>query len=289
MSEPTTVLANTPAPAAPAPVAAEPAAAPPAAPISFGPDEKWKEGLAPELLSDPTIKNVKTLSDAMKMLQHSQRAIGADKIVKPGKNTTDEEWGKIYDALGRPESPDKYDLKVPEGSKIDPEFHKAFKETLHKSGILPSQGQKMMDWYQGEVAKAEKAFADSQAKAQEEAVGSLKKEWGNAFETKIQKANAGLKLILDEAQANEIANDPVLANHPKFIRLAAKLGEMVSEDRNAGDKGAGLPRLHSPEEAQKEINRIMGDKAHPFMNNSNPSAHKQAVADMEKLFAQLHQ
>ncbi len=291
MSEQATTQTTLNSVAPPAAPAAAPAAAASAAPAKqdiplYAGDESWKNSLPDELKNDPTVKITKSVADLAKGYVHASKMIGADKIVKPGPKTTDEEWGKIFDALGRPESPDKYDLKIPEGSQINEDFHKGFKETLHKAGVLPSQGQKMLDWYQGQVAAAQKAQTEAQSKAQEEAIGGLKKEWGQSYDTKIQGAQTGLKMVLDEAQAEAIMNDPVLGNHPQFIRLAAKLGEMVSEDKNAGDRNDGIPRALSPTDAKKEINSIFMDSTHPYNDKNHPN-HKAELEAMQKRFMMM--
>ena len=48
---------------------------------------------------------------------NAQSMIGADKVAIPGKHATDEDWGEVYRRLGRPDTPEGYELvnEVPEG------------------------------------------------------------------------------------------------------------------------------------------------------------------------------
>lgn len=244
-------------------------------------DESWKNSLPEDLRSDPSVKITKTLADLAKGYVHAQKTIGADKFVVPGKNATEEDYLKIFDKLGRPDSPDKYDLQVRKGMKVNEEFFKGFKETLHKSGILPSQAGKLFEWYQGQVANAEVAQQQAEAKRNAESLDGLKKEWGNAFDSKLQDAAVGIKAIMGD-QADAAINDPVLGNHPLFIRLAAKIGEYTKEDSDVSE-GSEPSGRYTPSQASKMIGNILSDPKHPYNDGNHPN-HKSAVEEMMKLF-----
>jgi len=264
--------------------ASDPAAKPaaPSAAISlFEGDEAWKNSLPDDLKADQTVRNVKTIPDVVKMMLHAQKTIGADKIVVPGKHATDEDYAKIFDKLGRPAAPDKYELKIKEGA-APKELIEGFKTAIHGAGLLPSQAQKVFDWMQAESDKANEASLASQKAATEKVTEDLKKELGQAYLPKMVAAEAALKNVIgDDALAKEIIEDPVLGNHPKFLKLALKLGELMKED---SDGSEGRPDgAMTPEGARKRANEIMMDAKSPFMDGTHPN-HALAVQEMQKLF-----
>lgn len=256
---------------------------PVATPLFEG-DESWKNNLPEELRADPTIRITKNVSDLAKGYVHAVKKIGEKGIVKPGDSGTDEDWEKVYDYLGRP-TLDKYDVKTKEGAKVDADFFKGFKEQAHKAGILPKQAQKLMDWHQAEVEKVEKAQAEAYVRTQKEAIEGLKKEWGNAYDAKMQTGITAIRGILGKDVANELFQDKSLGDNPKFIRLLAKLGEITAEDQDEGGT-ASRPGALTPGDAQKEINRVMADPGHPYNVATHPG-HKDAIEELNKLFQQL--
>lgn len=262
--------------------AAAPATPAPAPDPLTGTDEGWKSRIPEELRNKPTFKNLKSEEDAYRMLDHTQSALGAEKIIKPNKHSTDEDWGKIYDALGRPATADKYDLKLPAGVTKDNPLVKAFLDEAHKSGILPKQAQAILDWNnnQAQATKAEQTKAAELAQA--EALKPLKQEYGGAYESKLNGAAKALESVLGAEDAAKIIDNPAIANDPNFIRFAVKLSEMIQEDAPVGEDGKPVGLL-TPKEAQYKANQIMTDMRHPYNDAGHPN-HKAAVAEVSALF-----
>lgn len=245
----------------------------------FEGDESWKNSLSDDLKSDPTVKQLKSVSDAIKMTIHAQKTVGADKIVVPGKHATDEDMAKIYDKLGRPAAPDKYELKTKEG--LDKELIDGFRTAIHGAGLLPSQAQKVYDWMQTQSDKAQEASLTAHKANVEKVTEELKKELGAAYLPKMAAAEAALKSVIgDDALSAEIVNDPILGNHPKFLKLALKLGDLMKEDSDGNEGRAD--GVMTPEEAQKKANNILMDEKSPYRDATHPN-HKLAIEEMLKL------
>ncbi len=284
-----------PAPAAPAapstPATTLGAGKAPAAPSSpavsmTGIDESWRNSLPEDLRNDPSIKITKSVEDLAKGYVHSQKMIGADKIVVPTKLTTDDEWRAIKTKLGLPDTADKYSLKVPEGVPADAPCLKKFNDAAHKIGVLPADALKLLDWYHSESVATQTAASDAAKAAGEAAVSSLKKEFGQAYDGKIKSAVSALEQLMGKDEAAKLIDDPTLGGHPEFIRLAVRLADILAEDTAIGEDGKPTGLL-SPVEAQKRISTIMGDASHPHNLKDHPN-HKVAVQEMTRLFEQLH-
>jgi hypothetical protein len=212
-------------PAAPANPATPPAApAAPAAKPTDPNDTTWKDGLPDDLKNDPTIKNLKDVPAALRMLLNAQKLIGKDKLVIPEPSATDEQWGEVMKKLGLPETVDKYDFKAPEGAT--PEFLKEFKEFAHKNAILPRQAEKFMGWFKERTEKALQEAETQDQHAFNSAVDGLKREWGTAYDRKIAEASGMFKTFTTEEERKEL-RELGFSNHPTVIKLMAKTAEAL--------------------------------------------------------------
>jgi hypothetical protein len=276
---PPTGLITTPAPAA-APVA--PAAVTPPAAIQW--PENWRDGLPADLKDDPSMKVVTDIPNLAKAYVHAQRAIGMEKIVLPGKNATDEEWNQIYRKLGVPEKADDYPLEKPQGTKYTDAEIKSFKEQAHKLGLQPKQAANLLGWLESKNLEAMKAAETAQSNTRAQWLQETKAQFGTAFDSEV----AGVKAVFREfgdPQAKEFLESTGLTDNPHLVRVFAKVAKLLGEDKLRA--GGGDPLMLTPDLAQKEINKIMGDKSSPYWDKGHP-AHGQVVAEMARLQAMKH-
>jgi hypothetical protein len=247
-----------------------------AQPISI--PENWKDSLPDDLKADPSLSSIMDIQSLAKSYVHGQKMIGKDKIIIPDKFATDEDWSKVYQKLGVPESADKYELKA---DGMDEDFVKGFKELAVKNGILPRQADKLFEFYNSHVDKVISDNETENKRVFEESVNGLKKEWGNGYERKLQAASGLFNSIADE-DSKKIFNESGLGNNPVVIKMFAKLAEQMGEDKFVNAESTGSMGM-TPAEAQTKINEIYGNKDHPYYNKSHPS-HKDAINEMTKLF-----
>lgn len=264
---------------------AEPAAATaPAGQPQTNPGEtypEWFSSIPDDLKAEPSLKTFKDVGTLAKSYIHAQKMIGADKIAIPGKFATEDDWGNVYKKLGLPESVDKYEIKHGEQSNLDGEFVKAFKENAFKSGILPHQAQKLVDFFeqqtQADLASMEKAKQDSLEKN----INGLKQEWGAAFEKNVKIAQNVVKKFGDE-NFTKYLDESGLGNDPQVIKLLSKIGASLGEDKFMAE--ADKQYAKTPQELNEEINKVLRDTTHPYYNKEHPN-HKAAVEEIQKLYS----
>ena len=118
-----------------------------------GDNYKYPESLDKEYHGNPTLLkyvNKETgefdSANIMKALIHSSKAIGADKMLVPNNEFTDEQWKDHFKKSGLPEL-DKYEVanNVAEGVQTNEDMLKGFKAAAHEAGILPKQAQAVLD------------------------------------------------------------------------------------------------------------------------------------------------
>lgn len=247
-----------------------------------GAGEDWKASLPEEIRNDPSLGSIKDLPSLAKSYVNAQKLVGGEKVAIP-KDDADPQWDVVFNRLGRPEAPDKYDLVKPEGlSEWDEDSEKAFREQAHKLGLTTKQAKGLFDWYGNTAVEKVSSFTKAQADSLEKSVGELKSEWGQAFDAKVASAQKAVEFYGDEnlkGWLTETGN----GNHPALVKLFAKLGEGLKEDGLRGTQGAGL----TPGDAQSKVNSILNDPTHPYHDRMKPG-HREAVMEVSKLFEAMH-
>ncbi|MCI5800283.1 hypothetical protein MR060_12770 [bacterium] len=100
----------------------------------------WKSGLPEELRG--SVEKFKTVEDMAKSYLNMEKLVGKKTIGMPDENSSEEEWSKLYDRLGRPVAADKYEVKRAEGlppELIDEEGMKSFLGAAYKAGLNQKQ------------------------------------------------------------------------------------------------------------------------------------------------------
>lgn len=151
---------------------------------SNGGGETWVAGLqVEENRALVEAKQWQTLDDAIRSYRELEHH--ASKALKlPGENATAEDWNKFYSKLGRPESPDKYELKlntetVPQDFPYDETSAIEFRKWAHEAGLTPAQAQSLHDKFVGYQAQSFTASREALAKAEGDAHRAIVGEWGD--------------------------------------------------------------------------------------------------------------
>jgi hypothetical protein len=239
--------------------------------------ENWKELLPDDIKNDPSIKSLKDVAALAKSYIHGQKLVGADKIVVPTNLTSEEEWGKIYQKLGMPETVEKYDFQAPENT--DKEFLKSFKEMAHKNGILPKQAAQLFEFYGKYVNGLSEANEASAKAAFEKTVNGLKQEWGQAYDRKLSNA-AGLFGQYADEDTKKFMRETGFSNHPVVLKLFSKIADSFGESKFIAPGGTGGMGI-TPSEAQDKINAVYKDTNHPYFHKAHPK-HQEAREEMAK-------
>jgi hypothetical protein len=157
-------------------------------------------------------------------------------IPKVSDKSTKEEKEAFFQAIGRPDKPEGYELKVPEGVPVDPKLVDGFQKLAFDNGLSKPQVAKLAEWYiQNQVAGTqsfEKAIKDRQEKA----VNELKDEWGAEYQGRLDKANQAVARIVDD-DTFEYMKGYGLTNDSKMVKFFYKLSEVISEDAFIPPKG----------------------------------------------------
>ena len=238
----------------------------------------WKDSLPEDLKSEKALESINDISGLAKSYIHAQKMIGSDKIPVPNKHATDEDWQAVYNKLGRPESPEKYEFNLGE-TTVDKDALDAFKKAAHHNGLLPKQAEGIIKFYD---EMTNNMLTDLNSKAEQgrmNAEQELKKEWGAAFNQKLQSVQAASQKYLDSDFAHLTLSDGTkVGDHPAFVKAFAAIANDLGEDQVISGNG---PQYLTPAEIDKQVRELQAPgSAYWQKNHPNHAAAVQEVQDL---------
>ena len=242
---------------------------------------EWAKGIEKELFNEPSVKLHKDMNSLVKSYVNAQKMIGADKVVIPTKNSTPEVWNDFYKKIGLPESFEKYTVNKAEKSKIDDVLFNSLKDKAYKAGVLPTQLEQLtggLEEYLGNYEKATIQKLEDNRKAAQE---NIKKEFGEAYDTKMKLANNSMDLFGSEQLKQKIINSGLNLD-PDFVKFFASVGEKLGEHQSLD---GNTPK--TPNESIEEVNALMADKSGPYWNAEHP-AHYETVQRVQKSMQKIY-
>jgi len=184
-----------------------------------------------------------------------------------------EQSNDFYATLGRPEKPDGYEFEAIEGMELDGERQAFLSGIAHEAGLTKSQF-KALD---AQIRKADLTQIQAQQEAFTGELGTLKQEWGLAFDDRINQA----RKVVDAFFPHIAKDTPLSAVEIKaFHSLAKQLGTNSSEFK---DHGRQQNTVTSPAEAVTMISEMRNNPKHPYNNPQDP-AHNEAKKKMRSLY-----
>ena len=241
-----------------------------------------------EIRQHPSLSPIKDVENLARSYVNAQRLIGADKIPMP-VNPSDEDLDRIYNRLGRPESPDGYQLAA-DGNIVTEDLVKDFADFSHKLRLTPEQASGILDYYRSSVEQSA-AGSEEQAQAYRQTTEeALKSEWGRAYDQKLNQAvNAAREFSNPEIFDLQLTDGSRLGDNPEFIKTFAKIAEfrqtVTSEDTISENAQANVM---TPKQAQAEIDAIMNNRSHAYWDKTNIVGRQQAIQRVQELMGMVH-
>jgi hypothetical protein len=257
-------------------------------------NKPFAEQLPERIRGEAAFKDIKSIDALADSYYNAQKMIGVpkDQLLRLPSSDKPEDWAPVYNRLGRPEKAGDYKLTVPQGfPPAEKEYAESVMAAAHGAGLSQKQFETMTGWL---YERASQALAAKQASAdgtRAQRINSLKTEWGQAFDNKVDQARSAMSYYADKAgiteELKQAMDETGAGDHPVFIKLFNLMGVNLHEDGALTGKAFGAGALQSPVEAQQQINALRGDAA--FMKNytnqnKRDPAHIEAVGKMEALY-----
>ena len=253
------------------------------------------DSLPEDLRSEPSLQNFTDAGGLAKSYVHAQRMIGADKLAIPGASATDDEWRAAMQKLGAPVEAGGYEL---EGIEFNEDEMSGFTEAAHAAGLTPRQAQAMAGYMQSSDQGLIEQFEQNAEQAAVDGLLDLRKEWGVAFDEKIEGAKrAAVALGLPyERHGTDANGDPIisvpmfddirladgrsLGDLPEIIKIFDQLAGQLGEDTL---EGATKTEVMTPDEARREASTLTAQGT-PYWDSQHPEhgAYVQRVLELNE-------
>lgn len=260
----------------------------------IAPSDDWRSQIPEDYRDHKSLSTINDVGALAKSFINAQQMIGAEKLPIPGKFATDEDWQQVDARLGRPESPDGYELQnnLSEGVEESPEMLDWFRQTAHDVGLRPQQAQKLLDAYNEHTGNMLNFDQQTLQEKQDQVRLELQRELGPAFDDKIDTAIAVMKNFGPENHLDivdmQMADGSYLGDNPGFVKMMMGIGDFISskigEDTLEGVKTSNAMTV---EEMRKQQDEIRGDyMKSPFWIQNHPG-HEAAVSRIHDLQQQI--
>ncbi|MCK9598056.1 MAG: hypothetical protein M0R06_03380 [Sphaerochaeta sp.] len=268
------------------------------------PDGTLKDGWFNQVVPEEHRKNtawlgIKSIGDMTNQITHLQTKLTSQgKGVFPiDEKSTPEQVRDFRQAMNVPEKPEGYSFTVPaelERYYQDDEMLAEAKQTLHGVHLSQKQFTAVMALDALRMKKAEEAMRNDPVpfykealglatpKLKEEAEQELRQKWGDAYNSRLQLANAAIEENTKDGEEREqllerIGNDPLVAD---FI---ATIQNKHFTESNGVDTslGQGAKSMN----IDQQIDSLMRNP-HYLDGNTNPMEHDRIVKEVQRLYSQ---
>ncbi len=214
-------------------------------------DNEWTTVLDDDTRQLVEQKGYKSPNDLGKAYRELSKKLGERVPEPPADDADTEAWDAYYKSIGRPDTPEKYEFKIPEGVPenipYDSDFATKFKNWAHKSGLTPKQAQSLHDQYVNDFAGQMGTVQEQVTEKVQTAHAAIQKEWGDAesegYRQNVELARrAMVQLDLkDDLTGSGLLDADGNVTSAKVAFALARVGsKMFGEDKMFGGPSAGI-------------------------------------------------
>ena len=236
------------------------------------------QNLPDGLAHEPSLQNFDSVDKLAKSYTHLVKKMGvpAEQLLRlPGAG---EPMDDVYNALGRPETHEHYDM-----SDYAPETTENFRQLAHEIGLNNDQANALFNAYVDSIAGQEESESEAFDQFEVENTQALQKEWGGDFDKNVELARRAF-MNFATPEAVEIMEQTGLGNHPEILKVFSRIGELLQEDSVLPGSSTPILGGMNPAQAQQSIDAKMADPnfRNAYLDQYNPG-HAEAVREMTKL------
>lgn len=214
----------------------------------------------------------------------SMRGVPDDQLFKITSDMGEDDWNKVYNAMGRPETVEGYTYQATETDS--PELVDAFKSVAHELGLTENQVTKFIPAINEHIVSMVQGQEAQVQAANNEALTNLQKEWAGAWDKNLNIATRAAEHFgIDEDMQKAMVST---GNSAKMLQALNKIGSMMAEGDMIGmsptDQRATIGAM-SKAEAQDKLSKLQGDPDFAArLNSSDRKVSDEASKEMEKYY-----
>lgn len=188
----------------------------------------------------------------------SMRGVPADQLFTIKPDMSDDDRGRVWSAMGRPDAPEAYSIEV--GDNDMPELTDWFKGAAHEMGLTDKQASNLYQQFNEKTISIAEGIHGQRNQEHLESVQGLQREWGGAYEGKINKASRAADFLgIDETAQAAIRDSGAGVTFLKALDKVASMmseGEFVGMDPESSRAAMGAMTKH---EAQSKLAKLNAD------------------------------
>lgn len=204
--------------------------------------DDWRQNIAKELGMDSDEKFLKQLERFTTPAAVTKSWLSANQQIRSGElrkalseNPSEDELKAYRAENGVPESADKYDFSLPDGTVFGEEDKanlKGFAEAAYAQNMNQAQLQSVLGWYQGQMKAQEQQQEEFDSTYAKDAEDTLRAEWGGEYRSNVN-AVAGVLSALPEGVRGQLEHARLpdgskLGNNPDFLRFMAGIARELN-------------------------------------------------------------
>jgi hypothetical protein len=247
-------------------------------------EKGWMEaaGLDADLQANPSLQKFKEPGALAKSYLELQTLVGGERLALPKPDAPAEDWGRVYEKLGKPEKAIDYgldQLELPKGLAINQQVMGEIAEKMHARHLPKAMAQGVVQDYVEILARVQGEVLAQEEKLGAEALEGLKQKHGAAFDVKMQRAGKAVRALLGQTEENtpglldriKLADGRALGDHPEVIELFMAIGDKLHGEASAPGQGEARTTL-TPAEARAQLTAMLGDERMMtiLMDNDHP-------------------
>lgn len=226
-----------------------------------------------ELLKDPSVDKFKTVDEIFKSYKNLEKKLGSRL-----EDLSADDIKVIDKKLGIPENVKGYDFEETENESV-----KKIRDLIAEAKISKNQGENLDKLLNKKLESDVKNEVYSSGIKVEESRKELEMEFGLGYKSRIELANQALHEVANEEEIKYF-KDKGFANDPKFIKMLAKMGDIVGEDSLSFKKQVSNFGI-TPADVSTRIEKIVEGVKGNLDDLYNKSGNKELLKQYKSLIA----
>jgi len=127
--------------------------------------------------------------DLVRQFRDLEAMVGPDQVRMPGADATPEEINAFWSRMGRPETPDGYNIAPGDSaSGYDSMLADWFRDAAHAVHMPADMAESLHDRFREQAAEASAGYWQQAEQERQESEAVLRHEWGRGFDARIEDA-----------------------------------------------------------------------------------------------------
>lgn len=214
----------------------------------------WRDGLSGEYRK--VAEKFLSPAEVVKSYAELERKLGnAVSIPKEDADQADKE--NFYARVGRPASPEAYEIELPDdlSEELQPdeaaeERQGRFLSEAYRIGLTQEQAQAAIHWYYQEMGNSIVGFKQTGEEAIRALEADLRQEWGADYEKNIEFGRRAMSTFGDPEIVDRLGQH---MGDAQVLRMMARIGRRTGE---AGDVGGGVGNSQR-KSLEKELDQLV--------------------------------